>query len=72
MLKNGLCLGFAPKHRVEQLCRKNELKTLQIKQPLPDSPCCIIWNEEKRSPTLCWLLDYLGNNEAFNAEWLTN
>lgn len=71
-LKNGLCLGFAPKHRVEQLCRKNELKTLQIKQPLPDSPCCIIWNEEKRSPTLSWLLDYLGNSETLNAEWLTN
>ncbi|HAI51582.1 MAG TPA: LysR family transcriptional regulator, partial [Enterobacteriaceae bacterium] len=35
-----------------------------------DSPCCLTWKQTDASPALLWLLDYLGDSETLNREWL--
>ncbi|MDU6412724.1 MAG: LysR family transcriptional regulator, partial [Yersiniaceae bacterium] len=46
------------------------LVVLTLKQPFPDSACCLTWAQEKSSPALGWLLDYLGESDTLNREWL--
>ncbi|MBS9425292.1 DNA-binding transcriptional activator PunR [Photorhabdus caribbeanensis] len=69
-LNEGLCVGMVPKHRAMPLIRQKKLTVLELEQPLPDSPCCLAWVQNSHSPALSWLLDYLGDSETLNAEWL--
>ncbi len=69
-LLEGLCVGMIPEHRALKLCERSDLVSLNLAQPFPDSPCCLTWVEHNESPALSWLLDYLGDNETLNAEWL--
>ncbi|MCW2255015.1 DNA-binding transcriptional LysR family regulator [Providencia alcalifaciens] len=69
-LVNELCVGMVPEHRAAPLCQENKLVQLQLTQPFPPSPCCLTWVEKNTSPALSWLLDYLGDSETLNAEWL--
>ncbi|PQQ27400.1 DNA-binding transcriptional activator PunR [Photorhabdus hindustanensis] len=69
-LNEGLCVGMVPKHRAMPLIRQKKLAVLELEQPLPDSPCCLAWVQNSHSPALSWLLDYLGDSETLNAEWL--
>ncbi|MDE9427137.1 DNA-binding transcriptional activator PunR [Xenorhabdus bovienii] len=69
-LMDGLCVGMVPKHRALPLIRSGKLIALELEQPLPDSPCCLAWSQKIHSPALSWLLDYLGDSETLNAEWL--
>lgn len=66
----GLCAAMMPAHRADPLIAQGRLTALKIEQPLPDSPCCITWVDKDTSPALSWLLDYLGDSETLNAEWL--
>lgn len=70
-LANGLCVGMVPAHRAEPLCEEGKLVELALAQPFPSSPCCLTWVEKNTSPALSWLLDYLGDSETLNAEWLS-
>ncbi|MBZ6390363.1 MAG: LysR family transcriptional regulator, partial [Pantoea dispersa] len=47
------------------------LVELALPQPFPDSPCCVSWSEQRASPALAWLLEYLGDAETLNHEWLS-
>ncbi|KPD02450.1 DNA-binding transcriptional activator PunR [Moellerella wisconsensis] len=69
-LKAGLCMGVIPEHRALPLCEQGILVDLQLCQPFPESPCCLTWVENHASPALSWLLNYLGDSETLNAEWL--
>ncbi len=66
----GLCVGMVPWHRAEPLIEQGKLVTLTLAQPLPDSPCCLTWVDKSESPALTWLLDYLGDSQTLNEEWL--
>ena len=43
---------------------------LQLENPFPDAACCLTWQQNDMSPALAWLLDYLGDSETLNKEWL--
>ncbi|STQ80473.1 HTH-type transcriptional activator AllS [Hafnia alvei] len=70
-LENGLCVGLMPAHMAEPLVHSGKLKILQLAQPFPDSACCVTWEDHTRSPAIDWLLDYLGDTETMNQEWLS-
>ncbi|WP_368898642.1 DNA-binding transcriptional activator PunR [Morganella morganii] len=69
-VESGLCVAMMPAHRADPLIKEGRLAALKIEQPLPDSPCCITWVDKDTSPALSWLLDYLGDSNTLNAEWL--
>jgi DNA-binding transcriptional LysR family regulator len=66
----GLCIGMVPAHMVSPLIEQGRLATLMLAEPLPDSPCCLTWEQNNHSPALAWLLEYLGDSVTLNAEWL--
>ncbi|MFS2223635.1 DNA-binding transcriptional activator PunR [Pantoea sp. B65] len=66
----GLCVGMVPGHFAAPLLASGELTELSLPAGFPDSPCCVSWAEQSASPALSWLLDYLGDAETMNAEWL--
>ncbi len=47
-----------------------KLAAITLAEPLPDSPCCLTWEQNNHSPALAWLLDYLGDSVTLNTEWL--
>ncbi|MFC0227073.1 DNA-binding transcriptional activator PunR [Serratia aquatilis] len=70
-LRNGLCVGMAPAHRVLPLVQSGELVVLQLLEPFPPSACCLTWQQNAQSPVMAWLIDYLGDSETLNQEWLS-
>ena len=69
-LRDGLCVGMAPAHLVQPWIERGELTALQLSRPFPASPSCVAWAQNKLSPAMAWLLDYLGDTETLNQEWL--
>lgn len=70
-LQAGLCVGMVPGHLARPLLDEGKLVELSLPQPFPDSPCCVSWSEQRASPALSWLLEYLGDAETLNHEWLS-
>lgn len=70
-LCDGLCVGMIPAHIAVPLIEQGALVALTLEHPLPDSPCCVSWVQDRPSPALVWLLDYLGDSSTLNAEWLS-
>lgn len=66
----GLCVGMVPGHLAQPLLQKGALHELTLEGGFPDSPCCVSWSEQQASPALSWLLDYLGDSDTLNSEWL--
>ncbi|VTP62323.1 putative DNA-binding transcriptional regulator [Serratia rubidaea] len=62
---------MAPAHRVLPLVARGELAVLQLQEPFPPSACCLTWQQPNQSPAIAWLLDYLGDSETLNQEWLS-
>ncbi|MBF7955210.1 DNA-binding transcriptional activator PunR [Rahnella victoriana] len=69
-LTEGLCVGMMPAHRVIPWIEQNKLQVLTLENRFPDSPCCLTWDQSNPSPSLAWLLDYMGDTETMNEEWL--
>ncbi|WP_075181689.1 DNA-binding transcriptional activator PunR [Pantoea sp. 1.19] len=69
-LQQGLCVGMIPDHLATPLLQRGELVKVWLDAPFPDSPCCVSWQAQHLSPALSWLLEYLGDSETLNAEWL--
>ncbi|MBP2197524.1 DNA-binding transcriptional activator PunR [Pantoea cypripedii] len=70
-LRAGLCVGMVPGHLARPLLDSGVLTELTLPAPFPESPCCVSWSEQRASPALSWLLDYLGDAETLNHEWLS-
>jgi hypothetical protein len=49
---------------------RGEWVALALENPFPDAACCLTWQQNDVSPALAWLLDYLGDSETLNREWL--
>ncbi len=47
-----------------------EVGSTKTGKPFPDSACCLTWQQNDMSPALTWLLEYLGDSETLNKEWL--
>ncbi|MEM6049761.1 DNA-binding transcriptional activator PunR [Erwinia sp. P7711] len=69
-LSAGLCVGMVPGHFARPLLKQGTLHELKLAASFPDSPCCVSWSEQQASPALSWLLDYLGESDTLNSEWL--
>ncbi|QIR06025.1 DNA-binding transcriptional activator PunR [Salinivibrio costicola] len=68
--KAGLGIGVMPSHMAEDAIARGELVELALEEPLLSSPCCIAWRSDKESPPVRWLLDYLGDKEQLQHQWL--
>ncbi|WP_241622602.1 DNA-binding transcriptional activator PunR [Rosenbergiella australiborealis] len=66
----GLCIAMVPTHIATPLLQQGSLSRLPIH--FPDSPCCLSWRENSNSPALQWVLDYLGDPQTLNQEWLAS
>ncbi|MNC74443.1 putative DNA-binding transcriptional regulator [compost metagenome] len=51
--------------------QSGELVVLTLHEPFPPSACCLTWQQNAQSPAMAWLLDYLGDSETLNQEWLS-
>lgn len=69
-LSAGLCVGMVPAHFARPWLERGAWKALALENPFPDAPCCLTWRQSNASPALHWLLDYLGDSETLNREWL--
>ncbi|ENF6038316.1 DNA-binding transcriptional activator PunR [Citrobacter amalonaticus] len=66
----GLCVGMVPTHFAKSYLNKGQWVALNLDNPFPDAACCLTWQQNDMSPALIWLLDYLGDSETLNKEWL--
>ena len=69
-LNAGLGIGMIPSHIARPWLEKGSLKSLPLENPFPDAACCLTWRQDDQSPALKWLLDYLGDSDTMNQEWL--
>ena len=69
-LSAGLCVGMVPGHFARPHIDSGEWTALTLENPFPDAACCLTWQQSDASPALSWLLDYLGDSETLNREWL--
>ena len=67
----GLGIGVMPAHRSISLIKEGLLVKKELQSKQQDSPCCIAWNNENMSPAITWILDYLGDTEKLQNEWLS-
>lgn len=69
-LSAGLCVGMVPSHFARPWLKRGEWRALMLENPFPDAACCLTWRQNDASPALQWLLEYLGDSETLNREWL--
>lgn len=69
-LSAGLCVGMVPGHLARPWLDSGAWTALELENPFPDAACCLTWQQSDASPALLWLLDYLGDSETLNREWL--
>lgn len=67
---SGLCVAMVPAHLAAPLIANGQASELHLPAPYPDSLCCVSWQESRLSPALQWILDYLGDSQTLNQEWL--
>lgn len=67
----GLGIGYLPKHLARPLIQSGVLVEKTIASPKAPSPCCVAWHGGKHSPVLAWVLDYLGDSEKLQKEWIS-
>jgi DNA-binding transcriptional LysR family regulator len=67
----GLGIGIMPVHRSTPLISRGVLVKKEVRSAPESSACCIAWNNENMSPAIVWLLEYLGNAEKLQKEWLS-
>jgi len=69
-LRESLCVGMVPTHLVQPLIQQGELVALNLQRQFISSPSYVAWNQDKHSLAMAWVLDYLGDTETMNQEWL--
>lgn len=69
-LKAGLGISVVPTHRAMPFIESGELVEKELLHKPAVSPCCLAWNKERMSPAVQWILDYLGDSEKLNRDWM--
>ncbi len=67
--REGLGIGYMPKHFAAPFVQSGALIEKQLAQPIAPSPCCLAWNAANKSPAMKWVLDYLGDSEKLQRDW---
>ncbi|MCL1065552.1 LysR family transcriptional regulator [Shewanella olleyana] len=68
--RDGSGIGYMPLNLAKPFIQSGSLISKTLENPKNASPCCLAWNQEKMSPALEWVLDYLGDTEKLHREWL--
>ncbi|WP_394132980.1 DNA-binding transcriptional activator PunR [Shewanella maritima] len=66
----GLGVGYMPIHLAEPFMMSGILVEKTLENPKAASPCCLAWDQQRMSPALQWVLDYLGDTEQLHKQWL--
>lgn len=61
---------MVPSHFARPWIDRGEWTALALENPFPDAACCLTWQQNDASPALNWMLDYLGDSDTLNREWL--
>ncbi|QSX42455.1 DNA-binding transcriptional activator PunR [Shewanella cyperi] len=69
--REGLGVGYMPAHLAAPFVRAGALIEKQLERPQLPTPCCLAWNCAETSPALTWLLDYLGQGDKLQTDWLS-
>ncbi|USD38992.1 MULTISPECIES: DNA-binding transcriptional activator PunR [Ferrimonas] len=67
----GLGLGCMPSHYADPLINRGLLVERSLPDPRRPSACCLAWRNDDSNALLAWVLDYLGDSEQLNREWLS-
>jgi len=69
-LKNGVGVGFMPRHIANPLLASGELVVRALPEHQPLSNCCMVWSGDEDNRLLNWLVNYLGDQEKLYRDWL--
>lgn len=69
-LAEGLGIGFMPRHLAKPFIDNGILLEKSIDYHPNLNQCCLAWNTEKNSQAIHWVLDYLGDTQQLNNDWL--
>ncbi|WP_136487708.1 DNA-binding transcriptional activator PunR [Vibrio sp. H11] len=69
-LKNGLGVGYMPRHMAQGLLASGELVERDLTDHKPLSQCCLVWRKEDNHKLIGWMVDYLGSSEQLYCDWL--
>lgn len=65
-----LGVGMMPSHRANKLLKSGQVISKRLVNHVAPSPCCLAWSNKQQSTAIEWLLDYLGDTDNLNTEWL--
>ncbi|QIZ78804.1 DNA-binding transcriptional activator PunR [Ferrimonas lipolytica] len=66
----GIGVAYVPRHFVEPSLLEGTLVERELPTGQRPSPCCLTWRKESEGPLMQWLLDYLGDEQKLQREWL--
>ncbi len=69
-LKQGLGVGYMPRHIAQQYLSRGELVEKIITTQKLNSECCLVWHKRQNHRLINWMIDYLGDEEQLYLDWL--
>ncbi len=69
-LKNGLGVGYMPRHIADSLIASGSLIEKYMPDNQPLSQCCLVWRKDDSHKLIDWMIEYLGDSEQLNHDWL--
>lgn len=72
MLISGAGVGYLPGHIAKKYLTTGELVHRAIPNPQEPSQCCLVWKKDNGNKLIDWMVDYLGDTEQLNRQWLAN
>lgn len=68
--KSGTGIGYFPRHITLPFIADGSLIVKTLPEPKPPSPCCLAWRTENQSPAQTWVLEYLGDANRLQEQWI--
>jgi DNA-binding transcriptional LysR family regulator len=68
--KSGAGVGYFPQHVASRSILEGSLIEKCLSEPKAPSPCCLAWSTDEQSPALTWVLEYLGDAEHLQRQWI--
>ncbi|MDN3679335.1 DNA-binding transcriptional activator PunR [Vibrio tapetis subsp. quintayensis] len=69
-LKNDVGIGFMPLHIAKPYLLSGELVERELIENKPLSNCCMVWRGDENNRLVNWMVNYLGDSEKLNRDWL--
>ncbi|BDU39045.1 DNA-binding transcriptional activator PunR [Vibrio nigripulchritudo] len=71
-LKNGVGVGYMPKHIASGYLARGELieREIETSENSPMSACCMVWRQNEDHRLRDWMINYLGNTDTLYRDWI--